>query len=755
MLKNVEEISALRGLARRMRRSYETETINPRLLDEYLGDGWDIDRKNKRTIRMKREKKHHVLLEHRMWSILYRMGFTYLSADSGARLSMNPKDPTGPVSQIDVLAVDEDVVLAFECKSSQRVSRRPAFAEDLGKFNLVRESLARACSTQFPSSSRRRVVLSFVTSNISLSKNDKQRAKGATIQLLDQSDIEYYEDLVSHLGPAAKYQLLADLLPGVEIPGLKMRLPAVRTKMGGYDCYAFSVSPSYLLKIAWVSHRSKGKASDIDTYQRMMRRSRLNKIREHIQEGGIFPTNIIISLPKNKLRFERMRQKSDQKNGTLGWLDISPAYKSAWIIDGQHRLYAYSGTDGASKAVLSILAFVDLPPSMQADLFIQINGEQKSVKQSLLQELYAELHWDSPDAKSRIQAIISKVIQTVDEEPESPFYQRILSSDDRRSDTQCLSLNNIYRALNQPGILVVRLRRGKVVEYGPLWAGENEDTLNRIKTVLNFWFGEIRGQASDWWDLGRAPGGGLAMNDGVFACIDVLKSVLQHLDDRGLRPISLEDAELVDELRPFAKVVGGYVGSLSEPERLRFRDLRGTQGRTRRRRWIERELRSNFPDFEPDGLTEYLQQEELRTNSKAKEVVDDVELTIQRVVLGKLKSELGTDEMEWWMKGVPENIRTKASDRFEKDSGRRGHREYYFDLIDYRDIALQNWLIFESVLADGKGSKKKRTSWIVKLNGVRRIVSHPSSATRVSVEDLEQVKAYQTRLKERVAQDED
>ena len=755
MLKNVEEAAALRGLASRMRRSYETETIGPHQLDDYLGDGWEVDRRNKRTIRMKRDKEHHVMLEHRMWNILYRMGFTHLSASGGARLSINPKDPTGPVSQIDVLAIDEDVVLAFECKSSRSSSRRKDFAEDLGKINLIREPLSRACYTQIPAPSRRRVVLSIVTSNIALSENDKQRADGANTQLFDQNDIKYYEDLVSHLGPAAKYQLLADLLPDKMIRGLKMRLPAVQTKMGGHECYTFSVSPSYLLKISYVSHRSKGRASDIGTYQRMMRRSRLNKIRQHIQEGGIFPTNIIINLPKSKLRFERMKQRGDQENGTLGWLDISPAYKSAWIIDGQHRLYAYSGTESASEGLLSVLAFVDLPPSMQADLFIKINGEQKSVKQSLLQELYAELHWDSPDDKTRVQAIISKAIQTMAEDPVSPFYQRILPSDDRRSATQCLSLGSIYRALSRPGLLVVKERRRYIIEYGPLWAGENNATLNRTKAILDFWFREIRDRACDWWELGSAPGGGLAMNDSVVACINVLKSVLQHLDDRGVRAIALEDAELVDELRPFAKVVGDYVGSLSEPERLQFRNLRGIQGQTTRTRWMEREIRSKFAKFEPDGLMDYLQQEELRMNARAKEVVDDVELTIQRVVLEKLKSELGTDEMEWWMKGVPENIRTKASDRFEKDSGRRSYREYYFDLIDYREIALQNWPIFEPFLADGTGNKKKRTSWIVKLNDVRRIVSHASSAARVSVEDLEQVKGYQTRLKERVAQDED
>ncbi len=85
----------------------------------------------------------------------------------------------------------------------------------------------------------------------------------------------------------------------------------------------------------------------------------------------------------------------------MGWLDIRCAYKSAWIIDGQHRLFAYSGHVQAAKARLSVLAFEKLPSSTQAQLFVDINAEQKSVKQSLLQELYAGLHENATEPEMR------------------------------------------------------------------------------------------------------------------------------------------------------------------------------------------------------------------------------------------------------------------------------------------------------------------------------------------------------------------
>jgi DNA sulfur modification protein DndB len=127
----------------------------------------------------------------------------------------------------------------------------------------------------------------------------------------------------------------------------------------------------------------------------MIAKSRLKKIREYISEKGIFPTNIVLNVEKRFLNFQRVKQANDEvdrdSSGVLGWLDVRPAYKSAWVIDGQHRLFAYSGHPRAATSHLSVLAFEGLSPSMQASLFVDINAKQKSVKQSLLQELYSEL----------------------------------------------------------------------------------------------------------------------------------------------------------------------------------------------------------------------------------------------------------------------------------------------------------------------------------------------------------------------------
>ncbi len=441
MLTNVLPIEDMGSLARANSRKYDAKTVSPSAVAELQADGWEVAKKNKKSFRLTRAKRHGALLEDRVWTLLYRMNFRYMSGKGGAQLQVNA-EVESPKSQLDIVALDDEVAIAIECKSSEQITRRPQFQQELGKHLLIRERFTAAARKEFDPPVRRLVVLAMFTSKIVLSENDKLRGKEANIVLLDEHDLDYYENLVAHIGPAARYQFLAELLPGKTVPNLEIKVPSIRAKMGGANCYTFSISPEYLLKIAYVSHRAKGKASDVNTYQRMLSKGRLSKIRQYIEEDGIFPTNIVLNLEKNKLIFQRSAQEADAstEHGVAGWLDIKATYKCAWVIDGQHRLFAYSGHPKAPKSRVAVLAFEGLPPSEQARLFIDINAKQKSVKQSLLEELYAELHWDAAEDSVRLRAIISKAVQELGSDPESPLSGRVLTADSLKSDLRCISL---------------------------------------------------------------------------------------------------------------------------------------------------------------------------------------------------------------------------------------------------------------------------------------------------------------------------
>lgn len=760
MIENIFPVEELRAHARATARAYAQKSVHPKLVDDEVRKGWVPVKSGKVSVRLRRDKPHGTALEDRVWTLLYRMGFDAMSGSGGGKLRLLHQNDSSPVNQLDVVALDSDVVLAIECKSSLSYSKRPQFQDELAKLAQMRERLIKSTSSSWPSSHKRHAVLAFFLSNIQLTDADRERAKTANVLLFDELDLEYYEKLVSHIGPAAKYQLYADMLPGKTIAGLSIRVPAVKAKMGPYNCYTFPVAPDYLLKIAYVSHRSKGKASDIHTYQRMIAKSRLKKIRDYISDHGIFPTNIVVNIDKKCIDFQRVKQENDQSDrdaaGTLGWLNLKPAFKSAWIIDGQHRLFSYSGHPYAKTGHVAVLAFEGIAPSAQAKLFIDINAKQKSVKPSLLQELFAELHWDAESPLIRVQAIVSKAVQILDSEKDSPFYGRIQTADSTKDSVRCISLTSLYRAIERQDFFVIKESKGHVVEGGVFWQGANEDTLERTVYVLKQWFDQIRAGASEWWDLGSKEGGGLAMNDSVTACIMILRSVVHHLEAGGRKLVRLDNQDLSDVLKPFAGVLANHFGQMTDEDRKRYRDLRGVQGQTTRMRRGQQALKAAFPTFDPPGLQEFLRREKEQTNLRAKAIIDRLEQALQRIVIQELKQEFSDDGDSWWIQGVPKQVRLEVAKRAENDDNKRGSREAYLDLIDYRTIAMSQWSLFQQVLGYGKKteSKDKQTKWLSTVNEMRNVVAHASSGVSLSIEQVAALESYEQWLKQKASSEE-
>ena len=164
------------------------------------------------------------------------------------------------------------------------------------------------------------------------------------------------------------------------------------------------------------------------TYQRIIKKKRLNEVREFINNGGYFPNSIIISLDTEGkgLVFDQASPKLDNTISRIGILHIPKKYRSAYIIDGQHRLYGYSDSDYAETNTILVVAFVDLARTEQIKLFMDINENQKAVPITLRVTLNADMLWDSDDFNEQRQALRSKVSQMLGEEATSPLNGRIV-----------------------------------------------------------------------------------------------------------------------------------------------------------------------------------------------------------------------------------------------------------------------------------------------------------------------------------------
>jgi hypothetical protein len=392
------------------------------------------------------------------------------------------------------------------------------------------------------------------------------------------------------------------------------------------------------------------------------------------------------------------------------------------------------------------MAFVDLPASEQARLFVDINAEQRKVKQSLLQELYAELHWDADDFEIRVQAILSKTIQSLDGDPTSPFFRRIQKADDARTDLRCISLTTVFKALEGSKFFISK-KKGPTIEYGPLWHDDNIGTMKRTQAVLNAYFEIISSTAHDLWNKGSAEGGGLAMNNGVTACINALKSIFHHLQAvRGIQFIDLDDMGIVGVIRPYALSVAKYFANMTPDQISWFRRLQGAAGQATGSRKIEEAIKLDDPTFDPPGLKDYLAREKAQTTTRAFETIQRIEQLLQSTIVSELKNEFGEAEAKWFFGGVPKGVRKKTDDRINEEGGKKGGREENFDLIDYRLIIIDNWELLGELFGRGKGNKEAKTKWLVDVNELRKPVMHASKGVSLpiseeqltSLEDIEE-----------------
>jgi hypothetical protein len=128
MLTNIFPSDQLRGLASRKARADEFRSVRNALVDEEVARGWNIATPNKTTTRLSKQKTHDRLLEDRVWTLMYRMGFHQLSGNGGAYLKLKPDEPDAPENQIDIVAIDDEVAFAIECKSAERVRKFPDFS---------------------------------------------------------------------------------------------------------------------------------------------------------------------------------------------------------------------------------------------------------------------------------------------------------------------------------------------------------------------------------------------------------------------------------------------------------------------------------------------------------------------------------------------------------------------------------------------------------------------------------------------------
>ena len=223
------------------------------------------------------------------------------------------------------------------------------------------------------------------------------------------------------------------------------------------DFFIAKIKAKDLLEISTSSVARYNKEGKLVGNQRPLKLPRLKAIANFIKSAEMcFPTSILVAANvdnEGNIIEEQSKRWSIHPTSISDCFEIKiPSEVSSLIIDGQHRLNAFSYTEEQFKDIelvcsitfhfsqirtstssrpqrtfhgKEISIFLDLPNPYQAYLFATINGNQKRVDKSLALELFGYDVEDKPSNTWSPEKLAVYLTRKFNFRKDSPLYQKI------------------------------------------------------------------------------------------------------------------------------------------------------------------------------------------------------------------------------------------------------------------------------------------------------------------------------------------
>lgn len=706
---------------------YITKTIFASSLEDEMSEGWELlsHMKDPKKLKVKKDKTQDEIFEDTIWVLLANLGFTTMNRDR--HFTMSYGDSNSQTQQIDVFAADKETILFVECKSALTLTTSN-FKNTIEAYGEKMRGLQAEAAKQFPN---RKCKFIFATNNYILSHNDEDRLKSYNFVHFNENTVAYFQQLVKHLGSCARYQLLGNLFANTDIKGMENQIPAIRGKMGGHTYYSFSIEPEKLLKIGYVLHRSEANSNLMPTYQRLIKKSRLTAVRKFINEDhGYFPNSIIISIDsKRPLQFDRSEKQVAGAVADLGILHLPKKYRSAYIIDGQHRLYGYSDSPYASSNSIPVVAFENLDQNEQVRLFMEINENQKSVSKKLRNILNADMLWDSTKESERRDALRLKIAQDLGEKSTSPLYGRINMDEDQGSEIKCVTIECIRIAINVGNFLSKFDKRNILTQNGIFDLGQNDATLKLLYGFLEKCLDYVKTYSADEWEKGSSMNGILTINNGIGGLIRTINDIANFLiDNQKINPMSDTVEHMASEAEYYLDPVCRFINQINAETRNDIKKSYGGNGPIHCWRYFQKAIHDDRPEFNPNGMEKYWEDHGKEYNSDSIRMIPIIEKAVKDLVREKLEENYDSK----WIKEIPQPVYTEANAQASKEEYETGDTQDWWDFVSLLGIKSiitygKNWSnIFSDIFTlDSKkvGDKDVKTEWLAILHKLQSKVA--------------------------------
>ena len=261
-----------------------------------------------------------------------------------------------------------------------------------------------------------------------------------------------------------------------------------------YDFFVFTLSSAVLLKVA----RFLSRQESHEGVQRQHKEDRDKQIGSFISsDHPFFPNTIIISLP---LEFDE-----GYYDEATRLLDVEIDERSAYVVDGQHRLKAFASKYSQGVELpLVVTAYFGLELPTIAEVFTRINFFQVPVNKSIVYDLLG-LNNDPEFTKF---ADAHTICEKLNSQIGSPFYNKI----------KMLGVGS--GLLSQAAFVEAISTRYKII---PML--QQQLDIGGITDFLPSYFGEVERAFDDKWGN---PESILSRTVGFNALVKILKLLLER-----------------------------------------------------------------------------------------------------------------------------------------------------------------------------------------------------------------------------------
>lgn len=252
------------------------------------------------------------------------------------------------------------------------------------------------------------------------------------VTFFDYHIVQYFKSLTKSIKKSSKYEFMEFIeIPfeefGENIKSSSSRtpqtfkgniLPEEKSKFDeGYKIVSFYIDAESLLRRSFVLRQNGWRdIENVGHYQRMLETSKISSMRRYLSDKNrVFINNIIATISTNKIKLydkdnNHLNIGADGQFIDGSTTEISPtrieiddSCNIIGLIDGQHRTYAYHEGDDQFESKISELRVVQnllvtgilFPENeteikrlkFEANLFLEINSNQKNVPSQIRQEI--------------------------------------------------------------------------------------------------------------------------------------------------------------------------------------------------------------------------------------------------------------------------------------------------------------------------------------------------------------------------------